>query len=177
MTRDLTQKAPNVPTEERALARLRRNVELGQLEEVPGVLLPGEPLYLVTYMNSQTGGRIRSATIVTVTNQSTQTNLVTVTWFKGLTDNSSPVGASSFLIPPDFTVDFGSRDLPFELTAVNSIPATPLVFDEGRAIVSARLREIGVSARVYYTSGDADEELLSITDSKVVVFGQGNSGD
>jgi hypothetical protein len=37
--------------------------------------------------------------------------------------------------------------------------------------------EIGVSSRVYYTAGDRDKELLSITDSKVVVFGKGNRGD
>jgi hypothetical protein len=30
---------------------------------------------------------------------------------------------------------------------------------------------------VYYTAGDKDEQLLAITDSKVVVFGAGNSGD
>jgi hypothetical protein len=37
--------------------------------------------------------------------------------------------------------------------------------------------EVGVSSRVYYTSGDDDSQLLSITDSKVVVFGKGNIGD
>ena len=34
-----------------------------------------------------------------------------------------------------------------------------------------------LSARLYYTSGDSDEQLLAISDSKVVVFGQGNHGD
>jgi hypothetical protein len=34
-----------------------------------------------------------------------------------------------------------------------------------------------VSARVYYTSGDGDEQLLAISDSKVVVFDSGNIGD
>ena len=81
------------------------------------------------------------------------------------------------MLPPDFTADFGSRDLPSELTVVNSLPSAQLVFDEGRAIVSSRLPEIGVSARVYYTSGDRDEELLAITDSKVVLFGKQNIGD
>ena len=49
--------------------------------------------------------------------------------------------------------------------------------DEGRAIVSSMFPEIGVSSRVYYTAGERDKELLSITDSKVVVFGKGNYGD
>ena len=64
-----------------------------------------------------------------------------------------------------------------DLTVVNAIPSPELTSDEGRAIVSSRLPEIGVSARLYYTSGDSDEQLLAISDSKVVVFGQGNHGD
>jgi hypothetical protein len=34
-----------------------------------------------------------------------------------------------------------------------------------------------VSSRIYYTSRDRDEELLAITDSKVVRFGAANAGD
>ena len=177
MVKEFTEKAPNVPTDPRALRRLQQHVELGELEELGAVALPGVARYLVTYMTSQTGGRVRSSTIVTVTNQSMRPNVVTVSWFKGLTDNSSPVGVSSLVIPPDFTVDFGTRDLPSELTLVNSLPNPQLVFDEGRGIVSSRSPEIGVSARVYYTSGDGDEQLLSITDSKVVLFSKENLGD
>jgi hypothetical protein len=80
-------------------------------------------------------------------------------------------------IPPDFTVDFASRDIPSELTVVNSVCNPELVFDEGRAIVGSRQPEIAVSSRVYYTSGDRDNELLAITDSKIVRFNQGNEGD
>jgi hypothetical protein len=175
---EFTRKAPNVPTDPRALKRLERLVELGEIEELEPVAgLPGKPRYLVTYMNSQTLGRVRSATVVTVTNQSDKPNLVSVSYFKGFTDNTSPVGSTSFLIPPDFTVDFSSRNLPGELTTCNSICNPELVFDEGRAIVSSRLPQIGVSSRVYYTRGDDDLDLLSITDSKVVRFGAGNKGD
>jgi len=177
MTRSLNEKTANVPTDARAVSRLERHIELGELEELTLSWFPSQPRYLVTYMNSQTSGRVRSATIVSVTNQSVQTNLVTVTWFKGFSDNSSPVGVTSFSIPPDYTVDFGSRDIPGELTAVNSVCNPELVFDEGRALVSSRLPELGVSARVYYTGGDRDEVLHAITDSKVVVFGKGNNGD
>jgi len=177
MTNPFIEKAQNVPSDPRALRQLERHLELGDLEEIVAPWLPILPRYLVTYMNSQTAARIRSATIVTVTNQSSRPNLVTVSWFKGFTNNTSPVGVTTLSIPPDYTVDFGSRNLPSELTVVNSVCSPELVFDEGRAIVSARLPEIGVSSRVYYTSGDRDEELLAITDSKVVVFGQGNQGD
>lgn len=139
--------------------------------------MPVRTRYLVTYMNSQTGGRHRSATVVSVTNQSDKPNEVTVSWFKGFTDDASPVGSSTFIIPPDFTVDFGSRNLPGDLTVVNSTPSPELTFDEGRAIVSSRRSEIGVSARVYYTAGDDDEQLDAITDSKVVKYGAANNGD
>ena len=177
MTNTFTEKAPNVPTEPQALRRLQQHVEFGELADISSIFVPSVPRYLVTYMNSQTAGRVRSATIVTVTNQSSRPNPVTVSWFKGFTNNNAPVGVSSMVIPPDFTVDFATRDLPSELTVVNSVANPTLVFDEGRGIVSSRLPEIGVSARVYYTSGEKDEELLAISDSKVVLFGKENLGD
>jgi hypothetical protein len=176
MSRQLDEASAKVPADPRALARLRRHIELGELEEVPAAL-PGAPRYLVTFMRSQTGVPVRSATVVSVTNQSPKPNLVTVSWFLGFSDNSSPAGTASMIIPPDFEVDFGSRNLPGELTVVNVIPSPELTFDEGRAIVSSQLPQIAVSARLYYTSGDSDEQLLAISDSKVVVFGQGNHGD
>ena len=177
MSKEFNRKAPNVPTDPRALKRLERYIELGELEELAVAGLPAVPRYLVTYMNSQTGGPIRSTTVVSVTNQSGKINRVFVSYFKGFTDNTAPVGMTAFAIPPDFTVDFGSRNLPGELTVVNSVCNPELVFDEGRIIVSSMWPEIGVSSRVYYTAGERDKELLSITDSKVVVFGQGNHGD
>lgn len=177
MPSEINRKGPNVPTEGRALRRLEHHIELGNIGDLELAVLPIRARYLVTYMNSQTGGRNRSATIVSVTNQSSQQNEVTVTWFRGFTDNSSPVGSSTFVIPPDFTVDFGSRNLPGELTVVNSTPNPELTFDEGRAIVSSRRPQIGVSARVYYTSGDSDEQLNAITDSKVVKYDGANLGD
>jgi hypothetical protein len=179
MKHELIQKGPHIPTEERALARLQRAVELRELEELPTI--PGMlsvPRYLVTYMNSQTANdAMRSATIVSVTNQSKLINRVTVTFFKGFTDDSAPVGTAAFTIPPQFTVDFASRHLPGELTVTNAVPNPELTFDEGRAIVSSMWPEIGVSARVYYTAGDGDERLHAVTDSKVVVYGKGNRGD
>ena len=170
---------PNVPTEERALARLRRAVELGELEElppIPGIL--SVPRYLVTYMNSQTSNdAMRSATVVSVTNQSRLVNRVIVTFFQGFSDDSSPVGTAALAIPPQFTLDFASRNLPGELTVTNAVPNPELTFDEGRAIVSSMWPEIGVSARVYYTAGERDETLHAITDSKIVVYGGRNNGD
>jgi hypothetical protein len=179
MAGELIRKGPHVPTEERALKRLKRVVEIGELEDLTGIQgLPSVPRYLVTYMNSQTANdSMRSATVVSVTNQSNLINRVFVTFFKGFSDDSSPVGTAAFAIPPQFTVDFASRSLPGELTVTNAVPNPELTFDEGRAIVSSMWPEIGVSARVYYTAGDRDERLHAITDSKVVVYGAGNHGD
>jgi hypothetical protein len=176
MSKALDEASAKVPVDPRALAQLRRHIELGELEEVKAAL-PGTPRYLVTFMRSQTGVPVRSATVVSVTNQASRPNLVTVSWFLGFSNNSSPVGTASMIIPPDFQVDFGSRNLPGDLTVVNAIPSPELTSDEGRAIISSRLPEIGVSARLYYTSGDKDEQLLAISDSNVVCFGQGNHGD
>lgn len=177
MKSKFNQKAPNWPQDPQAAKLLERHIEFGELGELSLQALPPRPLYLVTYMNSQTGGRIRSATVVSVTNQSRFVNRVAVSFFRGFSDNSSPLGVCFFSIPPDFTVDFGSRDLPNEITVINSTPATKLTFDEGRAIVSAYHPEIAVSARVIYTAGDDDQSLLAITDCKVVKFGEGNIGD
>jgi hypothetical protein len=175
----LTGKGPNVPTEARALARLRQAVEAGSLEQLPNAVgIPSVPRYLVTYMNSQTSNEaMRSATVVSVTNQSSLINRVFVTFFKGFTDDSSPIGMAAFAVPPQFTIDFSSRNLPGELTVTNAVPNPELTFDEGRAVVSSMWPEIAVSARVYYTAGARDERLHAITDSKVVVYGGSNSGD
>jgi hypothetical protein len=177
MATEFNRDASDWPRDPQALQRVERHIELGNLGEVPPALLPSRPRYLVTYMHSETGGRIRSATVVSVTNQSPQINQVSVSYFQGFTDNTSPVCVCSFAIPPDFTVDFCSRNLPAELTVCNCVCDPELVFDEGRAIVSSIWPEIGVSSRVYYTSGDDDSQLLAITDSKIVAFGQGNNGD
>ena len=168
---------PDWPVEPRALRHLQQQIEIGDLGPLPPIGLPGAPRYLVTYMNSQTGGRVRSATVVTVTNQSPRACRVAVSYFKGFSNNSSPVCTTSFGIPSDFTVDFCSRNLPGALTVCNSICSPDLTFDEGRAIVSSSCPEIGVSSRVYYTSGNNDEEVNAITDSKIVRFGGGNRGD
>ena len=179
MNKKLLSNGPHLPTEKRALERLKRVVEFGELEELHGIEgIPSVPRYLVTYMNSQTANdAMRSATVVSITNQSKLTNRVFVTFYKGFTDDSSPVGTAAFSIPPQFTVDFASRHLPGELTVTNSVPNPELTFDEGRAVVSSMYPEIGVSARVYYTAGDGDERLHAITDSKVVLYGKHNLGD
>ena len=178
MPEKLITKSPKVPTDPRARKRLEQAVEAGHLEDLAGAIVPIIiPRFLVTYMNSVTGGRVRSATVVTVTNRAETPIRVVVNWYKGFSDDANPVGTTAFSIPADYTVDFGSRNLPSELTVVNAVCNPELVFDEGRAIVSSSRAEIGVSSRVYYTSGDKDEQLLAITDSNIVAYRTGNVGD
>jgi hypothetical protein len=174
---DFKREAANVPKDPAAIKLLEHYIDLGQLGGLELPHLPSEPRYLVTYMNSQTGGAIRSATVVSITNMAKVTNRVVVTFFLGFQDNSAPVGVAAFSIPPDFTVDFSSRNLPGEITVVNAVSVPELTFNEGRAIVSSTSPEIGVSARVIYTKGDKDTDLLAITDSKVVLFAKQNIGD
>lgn len=86
MSEQLLKEGPHLPTDDRTLARLRRAIELGELEQlstVPGI--PNTPRYLVTYMNSQTAdSATRSATVISVTNQSELINRVFVTFFQRL---------------------------------------------------------------------------------------------
>jgi hypothetical protein len=177
MTTEFNRKADYWPTDPEAVKRLERRIEFGELAQITPTSVSGSPRYLVTYMKSNTSGRIRSGTVVTVTNQSSLVNRVWVFYFSGFTDNYNPDCVSAMAIPPDYTVDFCSRSLPSSLTTCNTACDPELTFHEGRAIVVSMFPEIGVSSRVYYTRGSQDEELLAITDSKIVRFGRGNRGD
>ena len=100
MANGFNKKTPNMPTEPRTLKRLERYIEVGEFDDGQTTGIPSAPRYLVTYMNSQTGSRTRSATVVSVTNQSDTINRVFVSYFKGFTDNSSPVGVTPLPFPP-----------------------------------------------------------------------------
>src|SRR5262245_7855293 len=135
----------------------------------------GQPRYLVTFMKSRTTDPIRTATVVSVTNQTHYACHVSVNWFRGFDPN--PVCTTIFDLDVGFQTDFCSRQIPDPITSCNATCAPELTFHEGKAVVSANCRDIGVSARVYYTSGDTDDAVSAISDSNVVRFGQGNRGD
>ena len=88
---------------------------------------------------------------------------VSVEWFLGFATNDNPSCTTNFALDADITVDFCSRDLPGAVTVCNSICDPELEFDEGRAIVGASCRKIGLSGRVYYT-GENDTDVQAITD-------------
>jgi hypothetical protein len=139
----------------------------------------GFPRYLIPYIRSQTGQGIRSATAVTVVNQSTTSCSVQVEWF-------TPSGASLCTVASNLAAgavrEFCSRSLPISITGC-IVPCTPplnnLVL--GKAIVSSTegftCSLIGVDARVYYTTGAGDTAVSAISNSKVVFIGEGNLGD
>jgi hypothetical protein len=146
------------------------------------VLAQQSPRYLVTYARSQNVGPIRSATVVTVTNQSTsELCRVQVEWFLSSGDS---VCTLTELANPGVTRHFCSRNLPDGITSCFPV-ATPttcpgLFGSQGTAVVSSsatfECSLIGVDARVYYmTPGDA--EVSAISNSKVVFAGEGNLGD
>jgi hypothetical protein len=146
------------------------------------VLAQEIPRYLVTYVRSQNVGPIRSATAVTVTNQSSESCTVQVEWFQ-----SAPATSQCILetvIGPREARHFCSRSLPGAITGCSPVatPATcPALFgSQGTAIVSSTDRFacslIAVDARVYYTT-PGDAEVLAISNSKIVFAGEGNLGD
>lgn len=139
----------------------------------------GQPRYLVTFMKSRTTDPIRTATVVSVTNQADYPCQVSVDWFLGF--SPTPVCTTTFSVEAGFQTDFCSRKLPEPLTTCNATCDPELTFDEGKAVVRSSARhgckDIGVSARVYYTRGSADDEVTAISDSKIVRFDEGNRGD
>lgn len=68
--RELIEEGLKVPRDPRAKKRLEELVERGEFEAIdPAAALSSRPRYLVTFMKSVTAFRIRSGTVVTVTNQ------------------------------------------------------------------------------------------------------------
>lgn len=137
--------------------------------------------YAITYMNSQTTANFRSATAISVNNQSRLTCSVTVEYFKGFV--AAAVCTTTASISPGMTHDFCSRPIPGGATTCNSTCAPALVFDEGRAKVSStadaegHCASIAVDARLYHFTGTVSDTSVGAVGSPTVVrIGQGNAG-
>ncbi len=151
-------------------------------ETARALALPGgTPRYVVTYAASSTlpVNTLRSASIVSVTNQSPVSCRVAVIWRLGFGGVSCETGD---LLGPGFTLDFCTRPLPDDLTTCNGVcPDAGLTVFEGNAVVGSSTttgcERIAVSARTVYTANANDLSISAITDAKVVRFGQGNIGD
>ena len=138
--------------------------------------------YIVPFMNSQTTSGFRSATVVTIHNNSAMTCSVSVDWFPGF--SSSLACTTSILVAPGLTVDHCSRLLPTGVTSCNVICAPALTFTEGRARVASTAdaggacANLAISARLYHLSGTtSDTGVNAVASLPVVRIGQGNSGN
>jgi hypothetical protein len=149
--------------------------------EAASALSSAEPVverYLVTYMRSRTAG-LRSATVVTVTNQANRSCEVKIDWFIGFTPDT-PACTTTAALAPGVTHDFCSRSLSIDgITTCNTTCDPALIFTEGKAIVSSGpCNRIGVEARVYYTTGEtSDTGVSAVSNPNIVRVDQGNRGD
>jgi hypothetical protein len=137
-----------------------------------------KPRYLVTYMNSTHSHDPlvpAQATVVSVTNLTREVCNVSVEWFLG---DDRPICTTNFALNAAFSATFCTRDLPI-FVSCNVICDPSLEFGQGTGIVGADCKKIGVSSRVYVIEGVPEDEndLLAISDSKIVRVDVGNQGD
>jgi hypothetical protein len=132
--------------------------------------------YLVTYLKSHTDPP-RSATVVTVINQSSASCSVQVDWFVGFGPDT-PVCTTVTNIDSGVANDFCSRNLLSNITSCNTVCSPELTSSEGKAVVSSTCGAIGVDSRVYYTTGaSSDTGVAAVSNPKIVRVGTGNRGD
>jgi hypothetical protein len=153
------------------------------------VLAQEKPRYLVTYVRSlalQNPLIQRSATVVTVVNQSSLSCDVQVEWFAG--NATSPLcTVITNGVAPGAPLNFCTRPLPGSVTTCSDACDPPILGNfQGKAIVSSseglsqgfdECSLIAVDARVYYMALGSDAAVSAISNSKVVFFGEGNLGD
>jgi hypothetical protein len=178
----------------RRRAKMKKVILFALVLAVNGVLLSSvlaqeTERYLVTYVSSSTLVTIRSATVVTVINQSSSRSCnVQVAWFVSPFPEQNvnkPLCTDNARVIPGEAVQFCSRGLPNSITICTQTCDPPLteLQHQGKAIVSSsdefECSLLGVEARVYYTTGvgGADTAISAISNSKVVFFGEGNLGD
>lgn len=133
--------------------------------------------YRVTYFKSNTAAAaLRTASIVSATNQSGVSCTIAVDWRTGGTAVSL---TQSLVVPPNGHVDFCTRAIPAGITSCNATGA--LTFNEGNAVIGSSTttgcERIAVSARTVYTQTTTDSPVSAITDAKIVRINLGNNGD
>lgn len=146
-------------------------VDVAHVENLAALTAPITARSIVRYLKSQTAHRVRTVSVVTVTNEASRPNAITVTWLDACHSGRQARASSSFVIPPGFAVTFGSRPVPCAVASVESAPHRSVHFDDGQAVISARLPQIAVQARLYWTSGEHDENLLAVAEREPAPFG------
>lgn len=138
-------------------------------------------LFLIGYLNSDTTTANRAATVISITNQGSVSCEVSADWFRGL-DPADAICTTVTTIEPGQTQEHCSRSLPDAIAVCQATCAPELAFDEGNAVVNVhkkclKANPLAVDPRLYYTNGNADEEVAGIADLKVIRFGKANRGD
>lgn len=135
--------------------------------------------YIATYLKSNTISGFRTATVVTVTNNSPVTCSVSVDWFAGFSTTASCT--TNLSLSPGFTADFCSRSLPSGVTTCNSTCSPEQTALEGRAQVAStadaagKCAALAVENRVYYLTGTTtDTGVTAVSNSKIVRVGESN---
>jgi hypothetical protein len=145
-----------------------------------GIALPvgNVARYVVTYLRSNPSTSPRTATVISITNNSSGSCQTSVDWKVGFGGVSC---TTSLTLGPGQTGEHCSRPLGTGGLLCNATCSPALTAIEGNAIVgstnSTACSAIALEARTFYTTGSSDQTLNAISPSKVVRFGAGNSGD
>jgi hypothetical protein len=134
------------------------------------------PVWLVTFMKSMTGGAIQTCTVISVTNQGTQSCPTSVDFLFG---DGILACTTTQTVEPGETWDHCSRDVKGAIVTCNATCRPGLTLAEGRAIVrttAACKPKIAVYPRVYYTSA-GDGAVQAIANVNVVRINKANAGD
>jgi hypothetical protein len=135
--------------------------------------------YIATYVKSNTTSGFRTATVVTVTNNSPVTCSVSVDWFAGFSTTASCT--TNISLSSGHTADFCSRSVPSGVTTCNSTCSPEQTFLEGRAQVAStadaagKCAALAVENRVYYLTGTTfDTGVAAVSNSKIIRIGESN---
>ena len=121
----------------------------------------------------------RTATVISITNQSTSTCGTAVDWKQGF--SSANAGTTVLVLGPKQTGEHCSRSLPMNVASCNATATPALLNHEGNATVASvsvpsACVNIAVDARVYYFRGQ-DYDVAAVADVKVIKGSVTNKGD
>ena len=162
------------------VAALAQADDRGPAAEAAAPQLPAGHVarYRLTYMKSSTTTAIRSATVVSITNQSQGTCVTSVDWRFGF---GSATCTTTLSLGRGQTGEHCSRPLPGAIATCNATCSPALDSIEGNAAIGSNnvtdCDRIGVDARLYYTTGTNDTAVSAVSNPNIVKRGLGNNGD
>jgi len=135
--------------------------------------------YMLSYAPSVPTIIPRSATVISITNQSASTCSTSVDWKTGFGATNS--ATTVLVLGPRQTGEHCSRPLPMQVVSCNATANPALNGQEGNATVGSAsvpsaCVNIAVDARVYYFRGQ-DYDVAAVVDVKVIKGSVTNKGD